>query len=82
MEDIISKLWEIGTPLGMLAIAIIYFYRRDVKKEETITEKDKEIANLNKELRESLERNLNKSNEALSNNTIALNAFKEALRNA
>lgn len=72
--EMIFKLLDSAISMGLLLAAIMWFKSRDEKK-------DTEISNLNKELRESLEKNLNKTNDAIVNNTMALNAFREALRN-
>lgn len=78
MEDIIINTYTqvllaaVGSSL-ITAVGALWYILWKV-----IGEKDA----LQKEMRDTMERNLNKSNEALSNNTIALNAFKEALKNA
>lgn len=78
MEDIIINgytqvlLGAIGTALTGAVGALWYILWK------VVGEKD----SLQKEMREGLERNLTKSNEAITNNTVALNAFKEALKNA
>lgn len=64
-----------GISLAFLLGAVFWFKKRDEKKDES-------IEMLNKELRDSLEKNLNKTNDAIVNNTMALTAFKEALKNA
>lgn len=64
-----------GISLAFLLGAVFWFKKRDEKK-------DASIEMLNKELRDSLEKNLNKTNDAIVNNTMALTAFKEALKNA
>lgn len=73
--DMIFKLMDTAVSMGLLIYAVMWFKKRDEKK-------DDEISDLNKELRESLEKNLNKTNDSIVNNTMALNAFREALKNA
>lgn len=73
MEEIWAKLWEIGTPLGMLGIAIVYFHKLISAKDALLAKKDEQIAALNKEMRDNL---IN----TVSNNTVAFTAFKEALK--
>lgn len=73
--DMIFKLMDTAVSMGLLIYAVMWFKKRDEKK-------DTEISTLNKELRDSLEKNLNKTNDAIVNNTMALNAFREALKNA
>lgn len=80
MDDIISKLWEMGASVAMLGLAVVYFYRKDIAKDALIAAKDKEKDELHRELRVSLENSLNKSNDAISNNTLALTALRETLK--
>jgi hypothetical protein len=64
---------------GPLVALLFYLHVQGDKK---LAAKDVEIATLNKELRTTLETNLTKSHEAITNNTIALSAFKEVLKHA
>lgn len=72
--DIVLKLLDTAVSMGLLVYAVMWFKKRDEKK-------DIEISALNKELRDSLEKNLNKTNDAIVNNTIALNTLSGALKN-
>lgn len=73
--SLILNVMDKGISLAFLLGAVFWFKKRDEKK-------DSSIEMLNKELRDSLEKNLNKTNDAIVNNTMALTAFKEALKNA
>lgn len=75
LEPILIQALDNAFSLGLLVAAVWWFKKRDEKK-------DADIAGLNKEYRDSMERNLNKSNEAIVNNTMALTAIREALKNA
>lgn len=72
--ELVLKFLDTGLTLGLLLMAIFWFKKRD-------EEKDAQITSLNKEFRESIEENLNKTNDAIVNNTMALNAIREAFKN-
>jgi len=59
--------------LGLLVAAVWWFSVRD-------KEKDKTILDLHTENKAFLKEELNKSRETINNNTIAMNAFKDALK--
>lgn len=56
--------------------------KKDEQIARLISEKDKSVAELNKEMREFQEKSLNKANEVFVNITAAVNGLKETLRNA
>lgn len=76
MDDFVIKVFESVATQGPIVALLFYLY---IQNGKVIEKKDGTIADLNKELRDMLERNLNKTHEAINNNTIALNAFREAL---
>lgn len=83
MEEILAALLEKGLPFAMLGIAILYFRDLVKSKDGTIDKLLSEKDALHKELRAVLENSLNKSNDAINNNTVAFNALREAfLKNA
>lgn len=79
MDQAWSLLWDKGLPLGMLAVAIIYFYRLVCRKDERIEQLMREKDELHRENRDILQSNLTKTYEALNNNTIALNTLREVI---
>lgn len=79
MEDLTIEVFKSIATQGPLVGFLFYLY---IQNGKTIEKKDTEITALNKELRESMEQYLTRSHEAINNNTVALNAFKEALKNA
>lgn len=77
--DITMEVFKSIVAQGPLVGFLFYLY---IQNEKKIDKKDNENAALNKELRESIEQNLNKTNDAIVNNTMALNAIREAFKNA
>lgn len=53
-----------------------------IQNNAKISEKDKIIESLHKELRDFMEKHLNKSNEAIVNSTIAINTLVGTLKDA
>lgn len=80
MEPLITAIIDKGLPFGMLLAAILYFRQLNDKKDIVIAGLYKEKDDLQKELRDIIERFSDKSHEAINNNTIALTAFKELLK--
>lgn len=77
--DLAIEVFKSIATQGPLVGFLFYLY---IQNEKKIEKKDAENAQLNRELRESIEQNLNKTNDAIVNNTMALNAIREAFRNA
>lgn len=81
--DMIFKLMDTAVSMGLLIYAVMWFKKRDEKK-------DTEIADLNKEYRVSMESNLNKIHGAFVDSTTTLKlltdtvpiAIREAVRDA
>jgi hypothetical protein len=80
MEELFTALLDKGVPFAMLAAAIIYFRDLVNKKDQAISDLVREKDALNKELRDTMEKYLSRSHEAITNNTAILTAFKEALK--
>lgn len=75
--DLFAALLDKGIPFAMMLAAIFYFRDLNNKKDTTILNLNKEKDELHKELRVTLENSLNKSNDAISNNTVVLSALKD-----
>lgn len=75
--DLFAALLDKGIPFAMMAVAIFYFRDLNNKKDTTILNLNKEKDELHKELRVTLENSLNKSNDAIGNNTVVLSALKD-----
>lgn len=78
MDEIWTHLWQLGTPFGMLGIAVVYFWKVNKALQDVIVKKDNTIENLNKELREFMQKTTETLHTTIHNNTTALNYLKDA----
>lgn len=77
METIAVEVLKNLASQGPLVCFLFYMY---LQNQKTIEKKDEELSALNKECRVSIEGNLNKTNDAINNNTVAVNALKDTFR--
>lgn len=77
MENMALEVLKNVASQGPIVGLLFYLY---LQNNRTVEKKDEEISALNKEMRVSIENNLTKTNDALNNNTFALNALRDTFR--